>query len=818
MLSIKNNTSLANSFKKSSLIAIITTAVLISLLVGYLKYYSFSKHSEQLKSEYIASKKSLVKQEVLRVTEYIARVRAQTQEKIKARIKSRVYEAHSIATNIYNKFKGKLPKHKIKKIIIEALRPLRFFNGDGYYYIHALNGDLQLQALKPDKEGLNRLNFKNADNQYIVRDLLSIVNESGEGFLSYNFFSFKFKKKERAKIAFVKLFKPFNWSIGTGDYLENIEKDIQKSLLEHIERIKFGKNSYIFVVDYDGNILMNASQKHLIGSNMSKLVDANGVNVYLEERKAVKNPEGDFIYYVWSKPSSLMPSPKMSFVKAIPDWRWMVGTGLYIDDVQKTIQIENDNLKNELITQTIYIFFIVIFSSLFIILISNKFSKLFSRETEMFSTFFSKVSEDAEKIDIESLRLLEFKQLAKSANKMLDEKINAEESLHESEENLKETEEQLKRTQKMDALGKLTGGIAHDYNNMMGIVLGYSELLLPQVSGNKKAVEYIDQIYNAGQRAKALTEKLMTFSRYKPSETVVINISDQIQQQQHLLEKTLTSRIKLILDLHEQLWLTRLDPGDFNDAIINMAINTSHAIESSGSMKISTHNSTITEYEAKTLELELGDYITVSLSDSGAGMDEQTISKIFDPFFSTKGDFGTGLGLSQVYGFTKRSDGSIKVISESGDGTEFILYFPRYNKNTEIKELEEPEEESVEPGNATILVVDDEESLCDVACKLLSLKGYRVLKALNAKQALEILKNETVDLVFSDIVMPQMTGYELATEIADKYPDVIIQLTSGYNDAKKLNPDIDIANFNILSKPYSRSDLLKRIQQVLANK
>lgn len=636
----KKNTTLVSSFKKGSLLAVIATALLITVVVSYIEFHTFSNEAKELESEYIASKKALIKQEVLRVTKYISRVRAQTQQKIKARIKSRVYEAHSIATNIYNKFNGVLTEQKIKKLIVEALRPLRFFNADGYYYIHSLNGISQLQPLTPHVEGTNRLNLKSSNNQYIVKDLLSIIKKSEEGFLSYSFHSFKHKNREREKIAFVKLFKPYNWSIGTGDYLENIEHDIKKEILEHIGHIKFSENSYIFVVDFNGNILMNASQKNLIGTNMSKLTDPNGVNVFLEERKAVEKPEGDFIYYVWNKPSSSNPSPKMSFMKAVQDWKWMIGTGLYIDDIQEIIQQQDEKLKNELINQYFYIFLIVILSSLFILIISNKFSKRFTAETGLFLSFFTKVSEQAEKIDIDRLKFIEFKELAVSANHMLDKKIAAEKSLNESEASLKEAqrithfgsweldiknnklhwsdevyrifelspeetkptyekflsyihpkdrhavdegyhqsiknktpydiehrillangkikyvrehaetyydkdgnaesssgtiqnitevkekEEQLKRTQKMDALGKLIGGIAHDYNNMMGIVLGYSELLLSQVAGKEKAIEYVVQIRTAGERARELTERLMTFSRFslqKPRLLILMN-------------------------------------------------------------------------------------------------------------------------------------------------------------------------------------------------------------------------------------------------------------------------------------------------------
>lgn len=926
----KNNISLVNTFKKSSLIAVIAAAILLSIILSILEIHSFSEETKQFEEEYLSEKKAQLKQEVLRITEYITQTRSKSEQKVKARIKKRTYEAHAIASNIYNKFKNKRPQNEVKKLIIEALRPLRFFNNHGYVFIHSLDGVVQLHGLRPELEGKNRLNFKNSSGKYVVKDLLKIIDKSKEGFLSYKYVSPKNKKSEFHKSTFVKYFEPYNWSIGIGDYVENIETELKKEILNHIEHTRFGENSYIFVVDFDGNIVMNSSQKHLIGKNMSKLLDPNGVNVFLEERNAVKNPEGDFIYYVWNKPSSSKPSPKMTFMKGIQDWRWMIGTGLYIDDAQNIIQQQNKNLKNQLIKQTTYIVIILILISIFIIYISNQFAKRFTAEIGMFLSFFTNVPEKAEKINIDSIKFIELKEMAISANKMLDNKIQTEKSLRENEKvlrtaqrithigsweldiknnvlhwsdevfrifgldpetyiptyesflsfvhpddkfyvddayhhsvknkkpynidhrillnddtlkyvrenaetyyddngmalgssgtvqditDLKEKEEQLKRTQKMDALGKLTGGIAHDYNNMMGIVLGYSELLLSQVAGKQKAIDYVVQIRTAGERARDLTEKLMAFSRYKISESEILNISEQLQQQRQLLEKTLTARIKLTLNLEKDIWPCMLDAGDFNDAIINIVINTSHAIEANGTLDISTYNTSLNPTEAETLELVEGDYVAVSLSDSGKGMNNDILSKIFDPFFSTKGDNGTGLGLSQVYGFTKRNNGTVYVQSKVNVGTTFTLYFPRMYTGEETTTTEIPEPIEIKTGNEIILVVDDEFSLSEMAKDVLETRGYEVLTANSAKEALKILETNSVQLLFSDVVMPDMNGYELAEIVIKKYPQVIVQLTSGYNDAKNLN--IDTEHLPLLEKPYSNSELLSCIRDALDNK
>lgn len=351
---------------------------------------------------------------------------------------------------------------------------------------------------------------------------------------------------------------------------------------------------------------------------------------------------------------------------------------------------------------------------------------------------------------------------------------------------------------------------------MLGVILGYSELLLEDASISERGDKYVTEIRGAGLRAKSLTSKLMAFSRHSAAHIETVNINDEILNHLHLLEKTLTARIKLGLDLMNDLWLVELDKGDLNDTVINLAINASHAITGNGKVTITTKNEFLDEEEATLLNLDSGNFVSLSISDTGTGMDNETIAKIFDPFFTTKGDKGTGLGLSQVYGFVTRSGGDISVESELNAGTEFKLYFPKSVKDT-LEGDETEVDKSVDNGNETILVVDDEYSLCTMAKDILSSHGYRVFIATSAIQALMLLKIEDVDLIFSDIIMPTMNGYELATEVTKLYPHILIQLASGYNDVLNMDNGIDASAFNVLQKPYTSNDLLRHVRELLDN-
>ena len=381
---------------------------------------------------------------------------------------------------------------------------------------------------------------------------------------------------------------------------------------------------------------------------------------------------------------------------------------------------------------------------------------------------------------------------------------------------IKYQEEIIHRTQKMDALGKLTGGIAHDYNNMLGVILGYSELLqLALTESQPQLANYVQQIHTAGNRGAKLTKKLLSFSRKKSADEKSININHKLLESQLLLEKTLTARIQLKLDLDENLWNIWIDENDFEDAILNMSINAMHAIKSTGTLIIQTYNESINPVDAERIMLPANDYVVLSISDTGHGMDEMTKQKIFDPFFSTKGEKGTGLGLSQVYGFTRRSGGAIQVNSEVGKGTQFILYFPRYREKDTKKIKPDLDEKEDFKGQENILIVDDEPSLLNLSADILTQQGYHTFTANNAIQALKILEHEKIDLLLSDIIMPEIDGYELAAIVQEKYPQIKIQLASGFSDDRHIKISDQSLYKNLLHKPYHSKKLLQRIHQLL---
>ena len=385
---------------------------------------------------------------------------------------------------------------------------------------------------------------------------------------------------------------------------------------------------------------------------------------------------------------------------------------------------------------------------------------------------------------------------------------------------IKYAEDMLIRSQKMDALGKLTGGIAHDYNNMLSSVLGYADMLEEELTELElpHLVKYAQQITRAGQRGALLTSKLLSFSRKEQSEAEITNINTLLQEEQHMLEKTMTARIEIVFKLTDDLWPVYFDSSDMVDVVLNMSINAMHAIDGNGSLTFTTSNETLSKDDARRLQKEDGDYVLLTITDSGSGMDDKTKEKIFDPFYSTKGDDGTGLGLSQVYGFIERSGGVIDVYSELDYGTSFSLYFPRHLESDDKISLVAPTaENSNYIGTENILVVDDEPDLLSLSTEILKKQGYNVFAAHNANQALKILETSAVDLMISDVIMPDINGYQLAAAVEEKYPHIKIQLASGFTDNYHLGMIDHELHQNLLRKPFNSNILLKRVRSLLDN-
>jgi len=377
-------------------------------------------------------------------------------------------------------------------------------------------------------------------------------------------------------------------------------------------------------------------------------------------------------------------------------------------------------------------------------------------------------------------------------------------------------EEQLMHSQKMEAVGRLAGGVAHDFNNMLTVISGYSQMILDQLSPLDPLRGYAEEIFKAADRAAALTNQLLAFSRRQISQPRVFDVNLALSQTEKMLRRLIGEDVELKLHLSPGVGNIKADPGHLEQAVFNLAINARDALPKGGRITIETAAATLDDTYAEThAGVEPGEYVMIAVSDNGHGMDAETRRRVFEPFFTTKETGkGTGLGLATVYGIIKQAGGDIWVYSEIGRGTTFKLYFPK---------VAEPASGLRDAGAAaprgaeTILVVEDEPGVRELTTTMLKLLGYHVLAADSGAEALQIAKLHAgqIALAVTDVVMPNMSGAQLAAELRRTQPEIKIVFISGYTENAISQDGVLDEDVAFLGKPFSRESLARKMREVL---
>ena len=390
------------------------------------------------------------------------------------------------------------------------------------------------------------------------------------------------------------------------------------------------------------------------------------------------------------------------------------------------------------------------------------------------------------------------------------------------QERLREAEEQLRQAQKMEAVGQLTGGVAHDFNNMLAVVSGSLELLDRRTSiDDPRAKTLISAALEAARRAGNLTQRLLAFSRQQPLKPEVVDPNKLVAGMSDLFRHSLGADIQLETVLAGGVWRLHVDQNQLENVLLNLAVNARDAMPGGGRLTIETQNASLDQrYVARELGITPGQYVLIAVSDTGDGMPPEVIAKAFDPFFTTKEvGKGTGLGLSQVYGFVKQSGGHIKIYSEVAEGTTIKIYLPRHlGAADDDTASAQPEYLPAAEGRELILVVDDEELVRQFSVAALTDLGYRVLEAGSAQAALAILiERPDVDLLFTDIVMPEMNGRKLADMVKDRRPDLPVIYTTGYTRNAVVHNGVLDTGVELIGKPFTLEELATRVRTVLDN-
>jgi PAS domain S-box-containing protein len=892
---MKKKVSLIKLIRFWSIILLLAIATIISTIDIAVNYHSLSINTQKIRADYLREQKENIRHEVERVIDMIHYERKQCVRLAQEQVKQRVYEACAIATNIYEVNKNSKSANEIKRMIVDALLPIRF-PANGYYFIASLEGDNILLNNMPDMTGKKILDTQDFDGRYVVQDIIAIAKRSGEGFYKYTWMKPN-KKTGLPKSSFVKLFKPYGWVIGAGLYIDDVETMVKEKVMKRINDIRFGTNGYIFVGDWQGILLAHGVQPKLIGSNMWNRTDSKGNKIHQSFIAASKQPSGGYTHYWWRKTDNGKERSKIAFTKKVPEWKLFVGTGVYLDNIDADIAAMHDDLNNQTKQKVIIFIIITALVVAIIIFLINLLSNKLNNDFNIYSSSFAKAASSDKEIDHSYIRFAELDKMARYANKMLQDKISAQQNLLTEKEHLDVTlrsisegvitldsscriltmndaaevltgwqeqqatgkiisdifnitdsdhknnikniinkvlaeghivehanhdiltskhgikynvaasaaplrdfensirgvvivfkditarlkrEEERLKANKLESIGILAGGIAHNFNNILTGIFGNLEFAEAKLPRTHQAYKFINTAHHAMERATELTKQLLTFAKGGDPLIESLNIQEVIN---NALEFNLSgSNVKAGLNLPDDLWQVKADKGQLNQIFSNLIINAKHAMPDGGNIYIEAENCATTDIPNLS-----GDFIKIIVKDDGVGIPAKFIKQVFDPYFTTK-QTGSGLGLATVHSIISRHNGHIAVKSTPQTGTIFTIHLPavktspRQEETTTVSSIE-----YTSPMSAHILLMDDEKMILDVSSTLLESYGYQVEIATDGNEALKKYRSATAsgrpfDLVIMDLTIPGgMGGKETIKKLLAFAPDAKVIASTGYS-------------------------------------
>jgi len=766
------------------------------------EYRRFARESRELREEYVDDQRAHVRSEVEKVIDYIAYRHSRTDEVLRSSLRAQVYQVHALATHLYEIERGRRARPELERLITEALRPMRFNNGRGYFFMVGMDGVEKLYPVAPQFENQNLLDLRDDAGRYVVRDEIELLRRAAEGFVLDSW-----RKPGAAdgmvhpKITFVKRFEPFDWYLGTGEYLDDFERDLQEEVLDRIAQVRFGREGYVFVNTYDGVALITDGKRVDTGANLWELTDPNGVKVIQEERRVCERPGGGFIYYTWSKLTQATPMPKVSFVKGYPKWRWMVGAGAYLDEIDAVIAARRAALTRAVRARVLGIVGILVALGLVSVLVARSFSRRARLGFRAFAEFFGRAAVESTTIDEAQLSFAEFAGLARSANAMIDARRRAE------SEN-RELQERLLRARQMEALGLLAGGVAHDLNNILSGLVMVPDLLLLELPAAAPERRRVQAIKEAGLRAAAVVADLLAASRGSRGEVEVVALEQVVEVFLGSPELAALAAahpgVRVEAALAEAPLAARCSRAQLGKALTNLVANAMDAITAAGTVTITTLTRALARPQVGYETIPAGEYVVLRVEDSGSGISDSDLTRIFEPFFTKKilGRAGTGLGLTVVWHTVKGADGFVDVRSGPA-GTAFELYFPATREAPKAAPAPQPVAALAGHGER-ILVVDDEAAQRDIAGELLTRLGYRVTAAASGEEAVALAGRESFDLVVLDMVMtPGMGGRETCEALMRLRPDQRVIIASGYAETEDIRATLAMGAAEAVLKPYT---------------
>jgi signal transduction histidine kinase/CheY-like chemotaxis protein len=800
----KIQTSLSTANFAITLIILLTAVLLIGFLWIKDKQAQFEKDVLYLKQSYIQEKKTIIRAQVEDAINYAEYQKTLADERLRSELQARIDESYDISLGIYNKFKGIKSDKDIQGFIKEALRAIRFFNGRGYFYVYEMNGLGVMHGANPKFEGNHIIyNFTDAKGNYPLREIIKEVSKDGKGFVNFYFFRPNSTEQE-PKLSYNRVFEPYNWVIGTGEYKREITRMIQVETIRRLRSIRYDEDGYLFIYDKDGKSIMHPILPEMEGNNYIDLKDTTGKEILKEMLETSQMKKGEFVEYFWTHPGLGENLPKLAYGRFIDDWNWMIGSGLYmhqIDDViagmRKDLQIEINNKIYNIIF-VVFIIFVVVVAIL--IFQSNLMKKSFSA----FATFFDQASQEDTKIDSSQLNYKEFRNLAQLANRMLGYRAETQYKLEQAT---------LKAEEATKAKGEFLANMSHEIRTPMNAILGMTHLAR-QTDLTAKQEDYLSKVHISANSLLGLINDILDFSKIEAGkldiEAVDFDLREVLDNVSTLISlKAHDKGLELLFQTDQNVpMLLRGDPLRLGQILINLA-NNAVKFTSEGEIVIATQ--LFQKTDAVTM-------LQFAVRDTGIGLTPEQIGKLFQEFSqadaSTTRKFGgTGLGLTISKRLVELMGGKIWIESEVDKGSAFIFTTVL---NHARKEILHTSTDLTELEGLRVLVVDDNKTSRQIFKDLLESFSFQVSLASTGEEAIKIVQDleDPYQLILMDWKMPGMGGLKASKEIKQHLnlpaPPKIILATS-YSREEVLEESKGIELDGILMKPVNPSILMNSI-------
>lgn len=656
---------------------ILITVISASYISITLLNSHFEKDIITSEKQELQLQKQYIKNQIDSIYNYIEYKKIETKRRLKERLKNRVYRVHELASKIYNEKKDLLSKEDLKQDILEVIKKIRF-GKNGYYFLVHMKSDKelipQIQPAKPNAENINAYDFKDVDGKYYVQEFANVVNNSNEGFVEYKWFKLT-KAEQYKKLSFVKVFEPYNWFIGYGEYLDDFEKNIKNEAKKRLDLFKYGKNGYVWTHDTNHILLQHPYRREFIGKSDIALVDKKNTKIIqMFVKKALANENGSFVEYYWNKPNEVELTKKIAYVKHIKDWNWVIGTGVYNDDINLVVSLLRKQKEEDIFTVTsksiIFSVIILVLVSIFSILISRRVSK-------SFINYKKEIHEQNRKLENINSTLEEKVEEKTTELKNLNEQL--EEKISKRVEELKERDNTLAQQSKMVALGEMIGNIAHQWRQPLSTIsTAASGLKLKKemdILTDEDIIQFSDGIV---KNSKYLSQVIEDFKDYVKDEKVKtkFNICESTSNALNIFDSSIHNHnLKIVEDFKENVFINNYK-NELVQALVNILNNAKDALKE----QQEDENDRLIFITTDIIENKA----TIIIKDSAGGVSDNIISKIFEPYFTTKNKKqGTGLGLYMSYQIIVDSmNGELKVENslftyknKSYKGAKFIISF-----------------------------------------------------------------------------------------------------------------------------------------------